>query len=459
MSKTKRNLIIAALVIVVAGLGVHNGLKILKDGAQVYLFGYSLVLMDTTRQVMTDPAGGRAPINHFAHIMDFPDHNFRQVVRPNCDTLYSTAWIDLSAEPLILSVPDTADRYYVMPFMDAYTNVFASVGKRVTGTKSGQYLVTGPNWQGEVPDGLETIRSPTNMTWLIGRIQANGKNDFPNVHKLQDQFKLTPLSRLENGEANPGIRKNTETSEGKTKNPSDMVVRMSAGEFFASLSRLMAEQPPSKEDAPVIKTLAEFGVVPGKPFDIEKQGMVRRLLLKKAVDVARSTLKEIEESDRSSENNWAVVRDGIGVYGTNYSVRAFVSLIGLGALTPAEAAYPNAIKDSTGNFLNGKNRYRIHYDAGKTPPVDAFWSLTMYDERGFLIENPINRYAIGDRDPLKFNPDGSLDILIQHERPDQGEQNWLPAPADGFAVTLRLYLPKDDFLNGTWKLPPIERIN
>ena len=459
MSKTKRNLIIAALVIMVAGLGTHNGLRILKDGAQAYLFGYSPVLMDTTRQVMTDPVGGRAPINHFAHIMKFPDHNFRQVVRPNCDTLYSTAWIDLSAEPLILSVPDTADRYYVMPFMDAYTNVFASVGKRVTGTKSGHYLVTGPNWQGEVPEGLEIIRSPTNMTWLIGRIQANGKNDFPNVHKLQDQFKLTPLSRWHNREATPGIWKNTETSEGKTKNPSDMVARMSAGEYFASLSRLMAKQPPPQEDAPIIKTLAEFGVVSGQPFDIENQGMFRRLLLKKAVDVARSRLKEIEESDRSSENNWAVVRDGIGIYGTNYSVRAFVSLIGLGALTPAEAAYPNAIKDSTGNSLNGKNRYRIHYDAGKTPPVDAFWSLTMYDERGFLIKNPINRYAIGDRDPLKFNPDGSLDILIQHERPDRGEQNWLPAPADGFAVTLRLYLPKDAFLNATWKLPPIERIN
>ena len=208
-----------------------------------------------------------------------------------------------------------------------------------------------------------------------------------------------------------------------------------------------------------MKTLAEFGVVPGKPFDIEEQGIVRRLLLRKAVDVARSKLKEIEASDRSSENNWVVVRDGIGVYGTEYSVRAFVSLIGLGALTPAEAAYPNTMKDSSGDPLNGRNRYRIHYAAGKTPPVDAFWSLTMYDEHGFLIENPINRYAIGDRDPLKFNTDGSLDILIQHEPPGQGEQNWLPAPAEAFAVTLRLYLPKDDFLNGTWKLPPIERTN
>ena len=459
MSKAKRIVIIAALVIFVAGLVVYNGMKILKGGAEAYLFGYSPVLVDTTRQAITDPNGGRAPVNHFAHIMGFPDHNFRRVVLPNCDTLYSTAFIDLSKEPLILSVPDTAGRYYVMPFMDAYTNVFASVGKRVTGTQAGHYLVAGPNWQGQVPGGIEMIRSPTNMIWLIGRIQANGKSDFPDVHKLQEQFKLTPLSRWDRREANRSFWIFQQDPQGKTENPSDMVARMSVGEFFAALSRLMAEQPPPEADAPILKTLAEFGVVPGLEFDTEKQGRVRRLLLKKAVAVARRKLKEIAESDRSSENNWAVVRDGIGVYGTNYGVRAFVSLIGLGALTPAEAAYPNALKDGAGNALHGANRYRIHFEAGKTPPVDAFWSLTMYDERGFLIKNPINRYAIGDRDPLKVNTDGSLDIIIQHERPDRGEQNWLPAPADEFAVTLRLYLPQADFLNGTWKVPPIERTN
>lgn len=175
--------------------------------------------------------------------------------------------------------------------------------------------------------------------------------------------------------------------------------------------------------------------------------------------MANSKLQEIAETDRSTENNWAVVRNGIGVYGTDYNVRAFVSLIGLGALPPEEAAYPNAAKDGEGQPLSGKHAYRIHFDAGKTPPVDAFWSLTVYDEKGFLIENPIDRYTIGDRDALTFSSDGSLDILIQHERPEGNISNWLPAPADDFAVTMRLYLPKPDFLDGHWKLPPIERLN
>ncbi len=459
MRKARWFLIMAVLLIVVGAVVVRYGIQVLKDGAQAYMYGYPLVLMDTTRQVMTDPDGGRAPINHFALVRSFPDDTFRQVVRPNCDTLYANAWIDLSAEPLVLSVPDTAGRYYVMPFMDAWTNVFAYVGKRSTGTGPGHYLVAGPGWQGTVPDGIEMIRSPTNMTWLIGRIQANGKSDFPNVHRLQDQITVTPLNRWGQRKANPGIVAIGKQSEGRTKNPLAMVANMSAGEFFSALSRLMGQQPPAEADAPVLKILAEFGVDPGEPFKMEELGLIRRLLLKKAVEAARDKLEEITRSDRSLENNWTVIREGIGAYGTNYPLRALVAMIGLGALAPVEAAYPNSNKDGAGRPLRGNHRYRITFAAGKTPPVEAFWSLTMYDERGYLIANPIQRYAIGDHDALKFNTDGSLDILIQHERPESGDSNWLPAPADAFAVTLRLYLPKADFLNGSWKLPPIEKID
>ncbi|MBU3915690.1 DUF1254 domain-containing protein [bacterium] len=460
MSRFKRYLVIGAVIVALVAVSIQQGLQIVREGAQAYLFGYSLVLMDSTRQVMTDPLSGRAPINHFAHIQSFPDHNFRQVIRPNCDTLYSTAWIDLSPEPLILSVPDTAGRYYVMPFMDAWTNVFATIGNRTTGTGPGHYLVAGPEWRGSIPDDVKVVRSPTNMTWLIGRIQANGVNDFPNVYRLQKGFTLTPLSRWNQRAANPGIMKIDDPSAiKKTKDPSAIVERMEAGEFFAILSRLMKEQPPANADAPVLKTLAKFGIEAGKPYQINELGIARRALLKKSMEIARGKLKEIADSDRSSENNWAVIRDGIGVYGTNYNVRSFVSYFGLGALMPAEAAYPSSEKDREGLLLSGKHRYRLHFEAGKTPPVGAFWSLTMYDKRGFLIDNPIRRYAIGDRDPLRFNEDGSLDILIQHNRPTQGESNWLPAPAEPFAVTLRLYLPKEEFLNGSWKLPPIERIN
>ena len=459
MRKVKWFLVVAAVFIVIGAVGARYGIQIMKDGALAYMYGYPLVLMDATRKAMTDPDGGLAPSNHLVHIRVFPDPLFRQVVRPNCDTLYSNAWLDLSAEPMVLSIPDMTGRYYVMPFMDAWTNVFAYVGKRTTGNGPGHYLVAGPGWKGTAPQGLKVVRSPTNMVWLIGRIQTNGKSDFTNVHRLQDQITLTPLHRWQKGEPNPGFTKKHDPSGSRTRSPAAMVAKMDVKAFFSALNRLMGEQPPADADAPALKTLAEFGIAPGQPFHLEELGLIRRLMLTKAVEVTRSKLYEIIRSDRSSENNWAVIRKGIGDYGTNYSLRALVAMIGLGALAPVEAAYPNADRDGKGQPLDGTHRYRLHFDAGKTPPVNAFWSLTMYDEHGFLIDNPIQRYAIGDRDALEFNPDGSLDILIQHERPEAKTSNWLPAPAGSFAVTMRLYWPKADFLDGSWKLPPIEQIN
>jgi hypothetical protein len=458
MSKIKWIIIIVVLLAII-GLGVRYSIQVLKDGAQAYLFGYSLVLMDTTKQSLTHSDHGRAPVNHFSHVRAFPDHNFRQVVRPNNDTLYSSAWIDRTSEPVVLSVPDTEGRYYVMPFMDAWTNVFASVGKRTTGTKAGNYVVAGPNWLGELPEDTKLIRSPTNITWMIGRIQTNTESDFENVARLQSQFKLTPLSRWKKGEANQAFIVGDKPSQVASDNPSARVGKMPAGRFFAELSRLMGKYPPAAADQSILKILSEFSIVPGKSFDINELGFPRRILLQKAVELAQSKLIEISESDLSSENGWAVRRSGIGVYGTDYQVRAYVSLIGLGALTPEEAAYPNSKKDKEGKPLSGKHSYRIHFEANKTPPVNAFWSLTVYDDLGFLIENPIRRYTIGDRDNLTFNSDGSLDILIQHQQPTGDTSNWLPAPAETFAVTMRLYLPKAEFLDGRWKVPPIERIN
>jgi len=457
LRKLKWFLLVVVILILVSVVFAQKSIRMLKDGAQAYMYGYSLVLMETTNKVITNRNNGYAPVNHFSLVRKFPNHLFREVVRPNCDTLYATVWFDLSAEPIILSVPDMGDRYYVMPFMDAWTNVFAYVGTRSTGNGSGHFLVTGPDWKGTVPEGIKKIQSPTNMTWLIGRIQTNGKKDYVNVHKLQDQLALTPLSRWQAGPPHPAFIKKTSPSQ--TSDTKAMVAAMDSTAFFSTLARLMGKQPPAAADALMLKTLAEFGVVPGKTFDLKTLGFLRRLMLTKALEVTRGKLDEITESDRSSENKWAVIREGIGTYATNYDVRALVAMIGLGALEPAEAAYPNADMDIEGKPLSGNNRYRIHFDAGKTPPVDAFWSLTMYDERGFLIDNPIQRYALGDREPLEFNADGSLDILIRHEQPETNMSNWLPAPGGAFAVTLRLYLAKAEFLDGTWKLPPIERLN
>lgn len=457
MRKLKWFILVVVILVFVTVLLARKSIQMVKDGAQAYLYGYSLVLMETTRQLTIESDQVKVSVNQLAHARGFPDHRFRLVVRPNCDTLYSSAWIDLSAEPIVLSVPDMGDRYYVMPFMDAWTNVFAYVGTRCTGSGPANYMVVGPNWKGNVPDDVEKIQSPTNLSWLIGRIQANGWDDLPNVHQLQDQLALTPLSRWNTGKPNPAFIID-KMPESRTLDTKAIVAAMSPSEFFSTLARVMGEQPPATADGPMLETLAGFGIVPGKPFDFEKLGFLRRLMLTKAVEVTRKKMIEIAGSDRSSVNNWTVPPDILGNYGTSYDVRALVSMIGLGALEPAEAVYPLAYMDITGQPLTGSHDYRIHFNAGETPPVDAFWSLTMYDEHGFLIANPINRFALGDRDPLEFNPDGSLDILIQHETPETKQSNWLPSPAGRFVVTLRLYLPKDEYLNGKWKLPPIERI-
>lgn len=458
MSTSKRAAIFAAALFAMTAVGVYQAIEVVKAGAECYLFGYSLVLMDTTRQSMTGSNQGDVQVNHFSHVQYFPDHQFRQVVRPNNDTLYSTAWIDLAEDPLVLSVPEVKDRYYVMPLMDAWTNVFASVGTRETGTEAGDYLIAGPDWHGEVPNGLRLIRSPTNMAWMIGRIQTNTAADFDDVAKIQQQFTLTPLNTWGTGKPHSTRVVNHNHSQTAKDNPSARVAAMPASDFFSELSRLMGEQPPAETDRPILATLATFGVEPGEPFEFAKLGFVRRKLLEKSVDLARSRLLQATRKNRATENGWAVVRDGIGVYGDQYQVRSFVSMIGLGALEPVEAAYPNASLDHEGLPLRGDRRYRVHFDSGKTPPADAFWSLTVYDENGFLTDNEIKRYAIGDRDSLQRNQDGSIDILIQNDRPKGDISNWLPCPPDDFAVTMRLYLPKSEFLNGHWKLPPIVRL-
>jgi len=452
---------IAFILAALLATGAWQAVQTMKDAARTYMFGYPLVLMDVTGQVMTDPRTGKAPVNHFSHVQVFPDHLFREVVRPNNDTLYSTAWLDLSHEPLVLSVPSMAERYYVMPFMDAWTNVFAMVGTRTTGAGPGNYMVAGPDWKGEIPADVKVIHSPTNMCWLIGRIQTNAESDIPNVNKLQRQFKLTPLARWDSRRANPSVVRTGELSKVMTANPSQMVEKMSAGEFFARLGRLMKEEPPAATDAPVLEILKRFGVEPGRPFRIDNISIVRRLLLEKAVSIARRRLQETAERDRGrrEENNWALVRSGIGVYKTDYELRAFVAMIGLGALPVEEAAYANAKKDRDGKPLDGRNRYRVHFAADQTPPVDAFWSLTLYDKEGFLVNNSIHRYTIGDRDSLSRNRDGSIDIFIGQDFPITGSTNWLPSCRGPFEVTMRLYMPKQGFLDGTWKPPGIEKIS
>jgi len=444
------------LGLVLVGMILSAGLIILKDfkaGSQTYLYGYPLLVMEKSRLAMQGVGGFS---NKFLHKHNLPNHSFRTVVRPNNDTLYSIAWLDLSNEGQVLSVPDMGERYYVMPFMDAWTNVFASVGTRETGMQKGDYLITGPNWKGDVPEGLPQIKAPTNMVWLIGRIQIDGDLDIAAVSAIQKRFKLANQTQWLAGETQEFYTSETFNID-QNISPNKQVEAMTSAEFFSELSRLLKTQATLSGDESILQTLAHVGVVPGQDFNKNNHGWLQTKLYDFIFKVTKKKLIEKLENGSSKENGWNITREFIGNYGTNYNFRAAVSKVGLGALPPVEAIYASASTDAKQQTLSGAHRYIIHFPVGKIPPVKAFWSITMYDEDGFLVESAINRYLISDRDPLKYNDDGSLDIVIQYEQPEKNTENWLPTPKGTFVLIMRLYLPKKTILNGTWKLPPLVR--
>lgn len=430
-----------------------SGQEAAARAAEAFVFGYPLVLMDLTRAVFTSVSSprqlGKAPLNQFGHVQEFPDASFTDVVTPNADTLYSLSWLDLSAEPMVLSVPDSGGRYYLMPMLSGWTDVFASPGTRTTGNNAADFVVTGPGWSGDLPAGLGQIEAPTAMVWLIGRTQTNGKSDYDNVHRFQAGLALTPLSAWGTDYAPPVDVPLEDGVDAKTP-PVEQVAAMDATTFLQRLASLMVANPPAGADAAPMEKFASIGLKPGE-FEPDPA-------LLGAIGAGVSAGKEkltaaTKTSGSPTPSGWTMFR-GLGSYGTDYGLRAVVAQVGLGANLDEDAIYPHATADGDGEPLHGANRYSTHFDAGQTPPAGAFWSLSMYNDQQFFIDNPLDRYAIGDRDALKHNDDGSLDIWIQHDSPGaDADSNWLPAPSGPFNVFLRVYEPKPEMLDGSW-LPP-----
>ncbi|MBO0861460.1 MAG: DUF1254 domain-containing protein [Chloracidobacterium sp.] len=434
-----------------------------KIAVEAYIFGYPLVLMDVTRQVLTAvPKVGqrKAPVNQFLHIREFPDHTFTDVVSPNVDTLYSSAWLDLAKEPIILSVPDVGKRYYLMQMLDAWTNVIAAPGSRATGNDRGDFAIVGPQCKGKPPADLKEIRSPTNMVWLIGRTQTDGKGDYAAVHAIQDQYKITPLSEWGKAYRAPDNAPVAISVDVKTP-PVEQVAKMDAVTFFARSNGLMKDNPPADADAPALNSFAAIGVAPGSPFDFKSLDQSVAMSIEQCVKTAQERISaEARKPQGENVNGWEVMTN-MGRYGTNYLFRSIVALVGLGANLPEDAIYPHATTDAEGQPLTGDNHYVIRFPKGQLPPVNAFWSISMYNSKQFFAQNQINRYAIGDRDNLKLNDDGSLTIYIQRDSPGEDkESNWLPAPPppdDSFNVFMRLYWPKKEIIDGVWMMPGLER--
>ncbi len=438
---------------------VNEDLK--KLAAEVYVYAFPLVLMDITRAVMTDISSGdpkKASVNHFSHLRTFPDASFTDVVGPNADTLCSSAWFDLSQGPIVLSLPDTQGRYYLMPMLDAWTNVFAAPGKRTTGTKKGDYALTGPGFTGPLPKDAKEIRSPTHMVWMIGRIQTNGKVDFRWVNKLQDQLKLTPLSAWGKPAVTQAEAAPPPASVDPKTPPVEQIARMDAETFYSRLAALLPGNPPAAADAPMVEKMKTIGVVAGQPFDLAKLDPAS---VQAVEEGAKAALEGIVAAAKKGagplENGWSFSLDW-GRYGTRYAERAGSAWMGLGTNAAEDTVYPTARVDADGQPLDGANAYVLHFDKGRLPPAEAFWSLTLYDNRNSFVDNPIDRYAIGDRDKIRYNPGGSLDIYIQNGSPGKDrESNWLPAPKDRFNLMLRLYWPEPAVLDGTWQPPAVKR--
>lgn len=429
-------------------------------GVEAYVYLYPLLTMELSRRQMTNlPAGQRpgfAPMNTFAHARQFPSADFKSVVRPNFDTLYSTAWLDLSDEPMVVSVPDTDGRYYLLPIYDMWTDSFCVPGKRTSGTGAHEFALVAPNWHGDLPDRYEIVRAPTPTVWIIGRIQTNGTGDYGAVHAVQDGFRIAPLSRV-GAEPTPA-RADTDPTVDMDTPPLDQVNRMSAIDYFTLAADLLTLHPPHLTDWSMIERLRRIGLVAGERFDpAHLEPQVRRAL--DDVPAAALTLMR-ETAPRLAEivDGWQMNTDSMGVYGDFYLKRAVVAMIGLGANVPEDAVYPLAVTDADGEPLDGAENYRLHFDRDALPPVEAFWSVTMYDDQGFQVANELDRFALGDRDPLTYNPDGSLDLYLQHHRPAEDRvPNWLPAPRGPLGVTMRLYAPRAEVLHGRWAPPPIRR--
>lgn len=459
--KTKRWIIAVIVALAIGGGWYLKEGRLWLHGVQAYIYGFPLIVMDVTKDVWTAvPEAGEimAPINQFAVMTHYPDATFKAIPHTGVDTLFATSWADLDKEPLILSVPDTGERYYVIALFDMWSNVFASIGKRTTGTEAAHFLIAGPKWQGNEPEGItKTFRSPTRFVWVNGQMQADGEKDFAEVNSLQKQYLLTPLSAWGKPYRPPAsvpINKDIDT-----KTPTlEQVQKMDGVAFFSRLAKLMAENPPATADGPMVAKLKTLGIEPGKTFDITGVDSSTVKALNRSTIAYKLLQKGVQKL--KTHDGWIVIPADFADYGTDYMTRAGIALIGLGGIWPKDILYPTAFLDLDDKPLDSANQYVLHFDKDQFPPVKALWSISMYTPPGFYVPNTLNRYHLAGWMDMTHNSDGSLDIYIQAESPGPDkEANWLPAPAKGrFNLVTRLFWPDKAALDGTWKMPGVRKL-
>jgi hypothetical protein len=426
---------------------------------EAYLFGYPLVTLDMTRWHETNvrvPDGAHAPVGQLVKLRAYPAVDDRGAAAPNADTLYTMAWLDVSSGPWVFSIPDMGDRFYIMPMLSGFNEVFFVAGSRATGGKAQEYAVTGPGWSGALPEGVTQVQSPTALVWILGRVYCSGPEDYEAVHELQDRFSCVPVSAYGKPYTPPpgAVDETFDMEKEVRKQVNDLPL----GEFFSYLAELLEANPPKPEDAPIIVQMAEIGIVPGQEFDHGKLPVLGRRL-----DPKLALLELVHAmKTKKAVDGWLYWTSDAGRYGTDYEQRAMVTMIGPGMNFAEDAVYAFSENDADGKDYDGaEHAYVMRFEKGQMPPVKGFWSLTMYDPDFFFIPNPIDRYSLSQRDTFVTNADGSVDLYLQAESPGPDrEANWLPAPKGKFIPMLRLYWPQDtppSILDGSWTPPPLRR--
>lgn len=421
-----------------------------QEVINAYVYGFPLVLMDVTKNMMTATSrvtSTKAPINQF--LIKKTDSNQE-------NTLYAQAWIDLTAQPIILSVPEMGDHHYFFPMLGAWTNVFFSLGTRTTGNRSNNFVLVGPDWKGTLPDGLKEIKSPTNTVLIIGKIRTKKSEDFPAIKRLQQEFRLKPLNATSTSTPSDSPPPAIESK----LSPLAQVFDMKGIVFFTRLAELLKKNPVPLQDVDYVKKFSAFGLNLGEPFKSENFSTDVIEKIDRSVKEAQANIRRDWNRHplATTVNDWGVFKH-IGNYGKNYSLRAAFAYGGILDDHSDEALYPVTNLDSKGRLLDGNNKYTIHFDKDQVPPVKGYWSITLYSSEELFLSLPIEEHAIGSHDKLKFNKDGSLDIYIQNESPgDELEVNWLPAPKAEFTLILKYNEPEDSILKGNWNPPSIEKV-
>jgi hypothetical protein len=483
-----------------------------RAAVDAYIYGYPLITFDMARRQQTNvekPDEQHAPMNQMINMRTYLPIDNHCCAAPNADTLYTLAWLNVYDEPLIISIPEISNRYYIVPFLDGFSEVIKVISSINDGAKAQTLAITGPGWSGTLPEGVTEVKSSTAIVWLLGRIYSTGTaEDYKAVNDIQDQFEIVPLSAYgkpytpPSGKVDPDFDMKTAARA--------LVNSMDIYSYFDYLARLLKTNPPKPEDAEMVEKLVKIGLVPGedfdpstlraldnetvesisavaegelgtKPavharphfsqgvgviaeqdFDISKLGSLDKTLIKLAPKIGLLKMA-IKLKRAETTNGWLYFTEGVGNWGTNYVLRGMGNLLGPGWNRAEDAVYPLALKDEDGNAYDGSRyNYVMHFEKGGLPPVDGFWSLTMYDTDLFFVPNAIDRYALSQRDTFVTNADGSIDLYLQTESPgNDREANWLPAPRGEFKLVLRVYGPSKtppSILDGSWTPPAVKRV-